>query len=469
VVDVDKLNLEDVPQTQTLGNSMAKRLRSNKGKVVPAVSQTSKKTDTTVTETLKRRTKSAGIGPKKSWSKVMVKATAGSSKKRKVVSSSESEYDVEKDVPNIIPSDFMKTDKKDLQVVEDVPIDKVSFHLPSFAQRWKFIYHRRLALERELSEEVLKIEEVMSLIKEAGLEKTVCNLGECYEKLVREFLVNIPKDCDNPLRKDYIKVFVRGECDNFSPNIINSFLGVEGGAAEVKATDNQICKEITANKVKVWPKKGKISSGKLSIKYAVLNRIGAANWVPTTHSSDIATSLGKFIYAIGTKTKMDIGRYVFEQTVKHAKTDAVRFPIDFPTLLCNIMLSQHPGLISADHMPMKRESPLTFHQKLFGDNHAPDLVGTSASIPSTGIMTKEEIIAALKDTCAMLDERKAKFELMIHALEGEDAGIVDKELESEKEVEDESEKEDEEAENEDEEADDKDEEEASGSSSEAEE
>jgi hypothetical protein len=166
----------------------------------------------------------------------------------------------------------------------------------------------------------------------------------------------------------------------------------------VEATDNQICKEITANKVRVWPKKWKISSGKLSMKYAVLNRIGAANWVPTTHSSDIATSLGKFIYAIGTRTKMDIGRYVFEQTVKHVKTDAVRFPIAFPTLLCNIMLSQHLGLISADDMPMKRESPLTFHQKLFGENHAPDLVGTSSPVPNTCFMTKEEIIAALKDT-----------------------------------------------------------------------
>jgi hypothetical protein len=36
-------------------------------------------------------------------------------------------------------------------------------------------------------------------------------------------------------------------------------------------------------------------------------------------------------------------------------------------------------------------------------------------------MTKEEIIAALKDTCVMLDEMKAQFEQMIHALEKEDA------------------------------------------------
>ena len=341
VVDVDELDLDDVPLAQTIGDSVAKRLRSNKGKVVPSTRKSSKKTATDVAETPKSRRKTAGVGPKKSWSKVMVKNVDGISRKRKVVSSSDYEYDVEMDALNIIPSESKKSaKKKDMQIVEDVLVDKVSFHFPNFAQRWKFIYHRRLALERELSEEALKIEEVMKLIGEAGLEKLVCKLGECYEKLVREFLVNIPKDCDNPLKREYQKVYVRGECVNFSPNIINNFLGIdEGGVVEVEAIDNQICQEITANQVKVWPKKGKISSRKLSIKYVVLNRTGAANWVPTTHSSDIATSLARFIYVVGTKTKMDIGRYVFDQTMRHAKTDAVKLPIAFPTLLCKIMLS----------------------------------------------------------------------------------------------------------------------------------
>jgi hypothetical protein len=174
---------------------VAKRLRSNKGKVVPSASKTSKKTTTTVTKTPKSRTKSAGVGPKRGWSKVKVKTIAGSSIKRKVLSSSESEYDVEEDVLNIIPSDTKKSvGKKSVQIVEHVPIDKVSFHLPEFAQRWKYIYHKRLAVERELGEEALKIKPVMKLIKEAGLMKTACNLGDCYEKLVTEFLVNIQDD-----------------------------------------------------------------------------------------------------------------------------------------------------------------------------------------------------------------------------------------------------------------------------------
>jgi len=250
-------------------------------------------------------------------------------------------------------------------------------------------------------------------------------------------------------------VFVRGECVNFSPNIINKFLGVnEEGVGELEATDNQVSGEITANQVTTWPKKRKISSGKLSVKYAILNMIGAANWVPTTHSSDITTSLVKFIYVKGTKTKVDYGKYIFDHTVKNAKTDVVKLPIAFPTLLCNIVLDEHPGLITAADLPKKRESPLTIHQKLFGDNHVSDIVGTSQHVPLAKQMSKQDIVAALKETCLMLDERKVNFDV--------DAVVEDEEAESEKEVED-----DDGSGNEEEEEDNNGDDDAPGSSSEA--
>ncbi|KEH32869.1 envelope-like protein, putative [Medicago truncatula] len=338
VVDVDELNLDDIPLAKHRGDGVAR---------VPT-STLPKKRTASVAETPKGKTKITGVGPKKGWSKVSVMAANESSKKRKVNSSSESEYEVEKDALNINATDVKKsTVKKGTQTVANVPIDKVSFHLLEFALRWKFIYHMRVAVERELSEETVKIKEVMEQIKEARLMKTVCNLGDCYEKLVKEFVVNIPEDYDNPLSREYQKVYVRGECINFSPNIINRFLGLaEEDFVELEATDNQISMEGTANKVRTWPKKEKISSEKLSVKYVILNRIGAANWIPTTDTLDIATGLAKFIYAVDTRVKMNFGRYIFDQTIRHAKTDAVRLPIAFPSLLCSIILDQHPGLVT---------------------------------------------------------------------------------------------------------------------------
>jgi len=89
--------------------SWTKRLRSNKGKVVFSASKNPRKKTTVVNETPKSRTKSTSIGPKKGLSKVSVKIDVGSSRKRKVISSSESEYEVEKDVLNIIPSVVKKS------------------------------------------------------------------------------------------------------------------------------------------------------------------------------------------------------------------------------------------------------------------------------------------------------------------------------------------------------------------------
>ncbi|MCI13444.1 envelope-like protein, partial [Trifolium medium] len=61
--------------------------------------------------------------------------------------------------------------------------------------------------------------------------------------------------------------------------------------AELEANEDEICRTLTGNIVKKWPRKDKLSSTKLTAKYALLNKIVVVNWVPTTHSSDVATGL----------------------------------------------------------------------------------------------------------------------------------------------------------------------------------
>jgi len=48
--------------------------------------------------------------------------------------------------------------------------------------------------------------------------------------------------------------------------------------------------------------------------------------------------------------------------------------------------------------------------------------------------TKQEIVAALKDTCVILDERKTQFVLMLHSLERENVA-TENDLEKSKEEE----------------------------------
>ncbi|XP_050878242.1 uncharacterized protein LOC127082064 [Lathyrus oleraceus] len=223
--------------------SVAKRMKTRKGRSVAEL-MSARKTK-----------KTAGIGPSKSWSKVEVK-------KRNVREDSESEEDVEEDVLDISPVK-KTTARKSPVKVPVFHLDNISFHLKDGAAKWKFVIQRRVAVERELGKDVADVKEVMDLIKVAGLLKIVAGFSQCYEgRKIR-------------------------------------------GAGELEVTDNEVCREITARQVKGWPIKKHLPARKLTVKYAILHKIGAANWVPTNHISTIANTLGRFIFVVGTKVNFD--------------------------------------------------------------------------------------------------------------------------------------------------------------------
>ncbi|XP_057447863.1 uncharacterized protein LOC130739555 [Lotus japonicus] len=244
------------------------------------------------------------------------KDSASKSKKRKHVS---------ENVPDISTTVRKRVNGKRVPLnVADVPLDNVSFHSAENAQRWKFVSHRRIARERELSEKALGIQEILNLPSEAGLMKTVRDLGRCYEKLVREFIVNIPSDCEDESSEEFNKVFVRGKCVNLSPAVINEYLGRNSEAVVEGESDlNEVASVITGKLVKKWPKKGLLPSGKLT---------------------------AKLIFLIGTGAKVDFGQHVFEQIIKHVGSFVVKLPIMFPYLLIELILQQNPGILKDDEL-----------------------------------------------------------------------------------------------------------------------
>ncbi|KAH1193335.1 hypothetical protein GmHk_19G054401 [Glycine max] len=390
LIDLEEVESDEEPIANKLAPGIAERLQSRKGKTPITrsgrIKTMAQKKSTPITPTTSRRSK-----------------VAIPSKKRKEISSSDSDDDVELDVLDIKRA--KKSGKKVPGNVPDAPLDNISFHSIDNVERWKFVYQRRLAVERELGRDALNCKEIMDLIKAAGLLKTV----------------------------------TKGKCVRFSPAVINKYLGrPTEGVVDIAVSEHQIAKEITAKQVQHWPKKGKLSAGKLSVKYAILHRIGTANWVPTNHTSTVATGLGKFLYAVGTKSKFNFGNYIFAQTVKHSESFAVKLPIAFPTVLCGIMLSQHPNILNNIDSVMKRESALSLHYKLFEGTHVPDIVSTSGKAAASGAVSKDALIAELKDTCKVLEatikattEKKMELERLIKRLS--DSGIDDGEAAEEEE------------------------------------
>ncbi|XP_057443955.1 uncharacterized protein LOC130736125 [Lotus japonicus] len=295
---------------------------------------------------------------------------------------------------------------------------------------WKYVCIRRIAKEREIGTDVLECKEIVALIDRAGLRKTVLDIGKCYERLVKEFLVNLSDDVGIPRSAEYRKMYVRGRCVTFSAAVINQALGrsvVE--FVEEELSLDIVAKKLTAGQVKKWPTKKLLSTGFLSVKYVILNRIGVVNWIPSHHTSAISAILAKLIYRIGTEIPFDFGSLVFTQTLKHAETCAVKLPISFPSLLTAIILKQHPDILRMDDVVVSKGAPITLDHRLFLDPHVLDIDMSSrrTSIPVSMYASGTKIVIAkledlskeLQESIKITTERKLKVDALLLKLKGE--------------------------------------------------
>ncbi|XP_057443988.1 uncharacterized protein LOC130736160 [Lotus japonicus] len=417
---------EEVPLA-CVADRLLKRRRASVGET--PVSQKKKAKSTSVSS------KSKPVDVQSKGKKKVVESSGKKVKKttvkKKKVSRVEldSDSDVEADVLDITTSERKKFFGKRIpQDIPSIPLDNVSFHAAENAIKWKYVFQRRIAKEREIGSDVLACKEIVALITRAGLRKTVMEIGKCYDRLVKEFLVNLSDDVGNPASPEFRKVYVRGQCVSFSPAIINRALerSVVEFVEEELSLDT-IAEELTGGKVTKWPAKKLLSTGHLTVKYVILNRIGVVNWIPSNHTSAVSAMLAKLIYRIGT----------------HAETCAVKLPVSFPSLLTAIILQQHPHILGVNDVPFPKGNPITLDHRLFLEPHVLNIdlpsnrtsvpVYTSASGTKSVISELEDISKELQETIRVATARKLKVDALIQILkeeagqEGEPAAAAEKE------------------------------------------
>ncbi|XP_057452265.1 uncharacterized protein LOC130744087 [Lotus japonicus] len=347
---------------------------------------------------------------KKKKEKKEEKVAASTGRKRKHVSDTNSKPDVEQVVPDISTSSKKRVKGKMIPLnVPDAPMNNVSFHSAEFAQRWKFVFQRRVVVERELSEEALSYTKIMTIIEQVGLMKTVTGLGKCFIQLVREFTVNIPSDCDNEDSAEYRKMFVRGKDIDFSLEVNNTYLGRSPDAV----TDEESDLDRVANT--------------LTGKNCKLDGYSTSLWSDSTP--------GQKLYLIGTRGDFDFGSLVYEQTLKHVGSFAVKLPILFPCVLFRLILQQHPIILRADE-PLGSFQDTTRHytglqvRKINIDQLIKALTGVHAVDEEEKV---EEEAENAEDEIAAVEEEEAQYETN---------GEEDSESEKEEEESDGEEKED---------------------------
>lgn len=219
---------------------------------------------------------------------------------------------------------------------------KSGFHM----SLWGCITGRTFLREHSLIPDKPNHQTIVSFLQGVGLGKTVLNVQSFVKQIVLEFYCNLSPDvCTSG------KTFVRGMHVNFSPAVINSFVGfspilgvnMEGGLRIV-------VKEITGGVVRTWPRSGGVRASSLSFKYSVLHKIALRNWMPNSHSSVVRAELAGLLYRIGTSGYLDFGQIVFDNIMQHAEKQALQKPVGFPSLIFGIIQSQVNVQIDTDCM-----------------------------------------------------------------------------------------------------------------------
>ncbi|XP_008450214.2 uncharacterized protein LOC103491875 [Cucumis melo] len=155
--------------------------------------------------------------------------------------------------------------------IPSVPIDGISFHHEENVQRLKFMVQQRLAVEVNVSDKHQSCMSIMDLIKRAGN------------------VVDI-------------------DCSPSSPS-----------------TD-VLASVLSGGTLSTWLVNG-IPAVALSIKYAILHKIGIANWFPSSHASSVSAVLGTFLYQICNDNKVNTGALIYNQLLRHVGSFGVKVPI----------------------------------------------------------------------------------------------------------------------------------------------
>ncbi|KAA0062014.1 flocculation protein FLO11-like [Cucumis melo var. makuwa] len=191
------------------------------------------------------------------------------------------------------------------------------------------------------------------------LIRIVSEVGPFYPRLMRELIVNLPSDFNDPSADEYQKVHILGVCFNVSPELLNTYLGLTLPAdyAVSYLTRERLAEELTGGTIPVWPVDGQLPVASLIVKYSILHQIGISNSIPSKHASTISTFLGHSVYLVGTGVKVNVREFIFNHLLRHS---TILNPMD--------TVDSAPGVI-----------PLSM--RLFQGAHIPDVAAKFDNAP----------------------------------------------------------------------------------------
>ncbi|XP_019160443.1 PREDICTED: uncharacterized protein LOC109157012 [Ipomoea nil] len=261
----------------------------------------------------------------------------------------------------------------------DTTVYKPQFVSPAAQTKWATMVRRELIVQRTVDKNQLNsVCDILPLLNEVGLLKTVTDVCPYSKLLTYEFYCNLSDEIDSLTGPRPMQIFIRGKWYDFGPNVINKYYGLPTVQEEAVTEWDVVAKTLTAGHTTSWPTGDKdyLLSSHLTSRYVILHRLALHNWLPSAHFNTVGKLLAGFLFRIGTKMQCDMGKWIFYHvlTLVHPREQKVRLP--FPNLIYGILTSQ-----GFKPMPSEVISPTllyTVDRRHLSGDHINDVVPVTA-------------------------------------------------------------------------------------------
>nr|GLL31435.1 uncharacterized protein LOC109154744 [Ipomoea trifida] len=166
----------------------------------------------------------------------------------------------------------------------------------------------------------------------------VTNIEPYEESVIHEFYNNLGARTSIPSDPMYGKIYLRGKFYDFTPSLINDYMGTSTTESSANINSEQVAQELTAGNVSF--EKNKIKAASLTSKYAILQKIALVNWMPSLHENTIKWSLAELLYKIGKRIKINFGEIVHSQIMNLVGNGTPKASLIFPNLIYTLLVQQ---------------------------------------------------------------------------------------------------------------------------------
>ncbi|XP_019173536.1 PREDICTED: uncharacterized protein LOC109169118 [Ipomoea nil] len=263
--------------------------------------------------------------------------------------------------------------------VQPVESTDTSFYKPQFVTstaqgKWSTMVRRDLIIQWPVNENQMNsVCDILPLLSEVGLLKTVSSICPYSKLLMYEFYCNLNEEIDNLTRPRPMQIFIRGKWYVFGPDMINEYYGLSVVYEEAITDWDSVAKTLTGGQTDTWPSGDKdyIPSSQLTSKYVILHRRALHNWLPSAHFHTVGKQLAGLLFRIGTKMAFDLGAWIYNHilTLIHPREQKVRLPS--PNMIFGVLTTQGLG-----PMPSEVISPTllyTIDRRLLTGDHICDV------------------------------------------------------------------------------------------------